>query len=93
MKKILTIAAKSCIVGVGVGWGFLIITTLHGLLGEAFPRLCHALWVLSIALGIVAACGWAWRRGRGRPIGTSEQILFVCALLSLLYLGYRIMFS
>ena len=86
MIKQLQIFVTTSVVGVGVWWGVLLVSTGHGLVAEAAPVVFNALSWVAIASGILAALLWAWRRAHNLVISTVERVLFSLALLSLLYL-------
>lgn len=86
--KYIRLLLSTSVIGFGLWWGFLIITTFHGLLAEANESLAHALNAVAIVLGAVAAATWFYRRLGTRPVRVLERVVFGLAALSLAYLGY-----
>lgn len=88
MKQHLTIFTTTCLVGFGIGFGLWIITTAHGLLGEANASLFAKLSMASLIGGVITAGFWLMRRTRRRPMAIPDcAVLFVSAL-SLSYWAY-----
>ncbi|WP_397383023.1 hypothetical protein [Prosthecobacter sp.] len=88
MKRWLTILITTCIVGFGVSFGLFIITTIHGLLGEANEPLFWKLSISSRLCGWIAAGFWAMRRIRRRTLSFGDSAFFFFGAVSLSYLGY-----
>jgi len=88
MKRNLQIIATTCIVGFGVWFGLLILTTFHGLLAEVNEPLFRLLSIGSRVSGVAAAMFWAVRRARKRDVAWPEAALFFFAVVSLSHFAY-----
>jgi hypothetical protein len=88
MRRNLQIVMTTCVVGFGVWAGMFILTTIHGLIGDANPRLFDALSMIARVAGVLAGLGWGFRRVRAQHVNIPERSVFVFALLSLSYLFY-----
>ena len=88
MKQHLTIFTTTCLVGFGVGFGLWIITTAHGLLGEANESLYGTLSMASRIGGVVAAGFWVMHRARRRPMAIPDFAVLFFSAISLSYLAY-----
>ena len=85
VKQYLKIIATTCIVGFGVWFGLLILTTFHGLLAEVSEPLFRLLSIGSRVSGVAAAMFSAVRRARKRAVAWPEAALFSFAVVSLSY--------
>lgn len=88
MKRSLTIIATTCVVGFGVWFGLFILTTVHGLVGEANEPLFWTLSNGSRVCGLIAGVFWAVRRIRRRAVAFPELVIFCLGAVSLYYLVY-----
>ena len=88
MKQHLTIFTTTCLVGFGVGFGLWIVTTAHGLLGEANESLYAMLSMASRMGGVVAAGFWVMRRVRRRPMAVLDFAVLFFSAISLSYWAY-----